>query len=110
MLTLAPQYSTFGTQTFSISSRQRGLPCNLSLISGGQENECVMSNISKFYNRISISLPFFSTIFYLANWLLIVIMAVSLIYAAFFKEEGVLEEIAEEVEDEEKGMLRENIY
>ncbi len=103
MLTLAPQYSTFGTQRFSSFSRHGDVPCKLSLINS-QDSECVMSNISKFYNRISISLPFFSTIFYISNWLLIGVGAISLIYAAFFKEEDILDDI-HDPEDEERGFL-----
>ena len=68
-----------------------------------------MSNISKFYNRISISLPFFSTIFYIANWLLIIIGAFSLIYAAFFREDDILETI-NEGDDDEKHMLSEDNF
>jgi hypothetical protein len=109
MLTLAPQYSTFGTQTFFKNSVQGEIPCKLSLISGIQVNECVMSNISKFYNRISISLPFYATIFYIANWLLISIGLISLIYSAFFKEEDVMDDI-KEYDDEEKRILIDDKY
>ena len=48
MFTLSPQYATFGTQRFSKNSVQGDVPCKLSLISGGQTKECIMSNISKF--------------------------------------------------------------
>ncbi len=109
ILTLAPQYSTFGTQKFSKSSVQGEVPCKLSLINSIQENECIMSNISKFYNRISISLPFFSTIFYFANWLMIAIGFISLIYAGFFRQEDVLDDI-KEIDDEEKKILIDEKY
>jgi len=105
MFTLAPQYSTFGTQRFSINSKQGDVPCKLSLISGEQTQECIMSNISKFYNRISISLPFFSTILYLANWLLIVVLAISILYNFFYKEEHNIDEI-HDYDDEEKHNLK----
>jgi hypothetical protein len=108
MLTLAPQYSTFGTQKFSKYSIYGEVPCKLSLISNN-DSDCIMSNISKFYNRISISLPFFSTINYIANWLLIIIGAFSLIYAGFFKEEDLMEDI-NETDDEERRMLRDDKY
>lgn len=101
MLTLAPQYSTFGTQTFYPNSRQGEIPCSLSMISGGQEKECVMSNISKFYNRISITLPFFSTILYAANWLLIVVIASTTFYSAFIKQESALDDIEEDDNDDD---------
>ncbi len=99
MMTLAPQYSTFGTQRFSKNSYQGDIPCKLSLITN-YDSDCIMSNISKFSNRISISLPFFSTIFYITNWLLIIVGAISIIYAAFFKQEDVLEDISDSDDDE----------
>jgi hypothetical protein len=107
ILTLAPQYSTFGTQKFSKFSLQGEVPCKLSLITN--ESDCLMTNISKFYNRISISLPFFSTIFYLANWLLILVIAISLIYSGFIKEEDIMEEIQEN-DDDEKHILTSEKY
>ncbi len=107
ILTLAPQYATFGTQKFSRFSQQGEIPCKLSLITN--ESECLMTNISKFSNRVSISLPFFSTIFYIANWLLILVIAISLLYAGFFKEEDILEDI-QESDDEEKHMLTDEKY
>jgi len=106
MFTLAPQYSTFGTQRFSKNSNQGDVPCKLSLISGKQTEECIMSNISKFYNRISISLPFFSTILYIANWLLIAVLALSILYNFFFKEEQHIDDINEYEDDEERNILK----
>jgi hypothetical protein len=111
ILTLAPQYATFGTQTFPENSSQKGAPCKLDLVSGQQNNICVMSKISELSNRISISLPFFSTIFYIANWLLIVIMAFSILFWSFKQEE--IEEIDKDEEDDtgETGkLLREDKY
>jgi len=52
--TLAPQYSTFGIQTFLIDSPQKGAPCNLSMITSSQMKVCIMSNLSKFYDRYSL--------------------------------------------------------
>lgn len=108
ILTLAPQYATFGIQKFSSSSVQGDVPCKLSLINSRQDNECVMSNISKFYNRISISLPFFSTIFYIANWMLIAIGVCSIIYCAFFKQEDVLDDIRDSDDEEKRILIDEN--
>jgi len=105
IFTLAPQYSTFGNQKFSVHSIYANLPCSLSLLTN-TKTECAMTNISKFNNRVSISLPFFSTIFYVANWLLIIIGTFSLVYAAFIKEDNdVFEDINDE-EDEGRHMLK----
>ena len=105
MLTLAPQYSTFGTQQFSAFSTQGEVPCDLSLISSNQDSECRMTNISQFYNKLSISIPFFSTIFYLANWMLIAMIGLSLLHGICYKEEDDIEEIVDTY-DEEKVMLK----
>jgi hypothetical protein len=107
ILTLAPQYSTFGTQKFSKFSLQGEVPCKLSLITN--ESDCLMTNISKFYNRISISLPFFSTIFYIANWMLILVIVISLVYSGFIKEEDIMEDIQEN-DDDEKHILTAEKY
>jgi len=79
ILTLAPQYTTFGTQNYIFDSTKKEVPCSLNVIIEGQQKQCIMSNISKFYNKISLSLPFFSTFFYFANWLLILVIFCSLL-------------------------------
>jgi len=112
ILTLAPQYSTFGTQTQNppLPFTQPGLDCNIANVSNYAKNECIMSNISMFFNRISVSLPFFSTIFYFSNCGFILMILFTLIYSFFFKNEDPLEEI-EEIDMEEKvGLNIENSY
>ena len=106
--TLAPQYSTFGTQTFKNSYNQEIIACNLGLTStfNLKDDECIISNIAQFCNRISVSFPFFSTIFYIANWLLIAVLLISLLYASFCKKEDVLDDLEGE-DTEEKMSLRE---
>ena len=112
ILTLAPQYSTFGTQV-QISKDQRNLEifqCNLANVSNYSKNECVMSNISLFFNRISISLPFFSTIFYFSNCLFIVVILISLIHSTFCKDEDPLDDLEEHDIEEKEGLNSENSY
>lgn len=112
ILTLAPQYSSFGTQ-LQISKNPKSrdvLQCNLSSVSTYSKNECVMSNISLFFNRISFSLPFFSTIFYFCNCIFIVVILISLIYSSFFKEEDPLEDFEENDIEEKVSLNIENSY
>ena len=101
--TLAPQYSTFGIQTFLIDSPQKGAPCNLSMITSSQMKVCIMSNLSKFYDRyslisfyityyylctiliqfrIAVSLPLFSLFFYMITWFLLIIIFFSILFSA----------------------------
>jgi LMBR1 domain-containing protein 1 len=104
--TLAPQYSTFGTQTFKNSFNHQFIPCSLSLTSSLnlKDNTCIISNIAQLYNRISVSFPLFSTIFYMSNWLLILVLFMSLIYAAMCKTENVMDDIESEDQDEKIGL------
>jgi hypothetical protein len=112
ILTLAPQYSSFGTQLQNAISPldKKAIQCNITNVSKYLKNECVMSNISLFFNRISLSLPFFSSIFYVCNCLFIFCILLNLIHSAFLKNEDPLEEI-EEIDMEEKVSLNiENSY
>lgn len=112
MLTLAPQYSTFGKQTV----RHNGVikPCSLSYINNNNANEandCSMTNISMFYNRISVSFPFFSAIFYFANWMLIAMSGATIVYCMIWKEEEAFDDINdEEDDDDERKALNSDIY
>ena len=112
ILTLAPQYSTFGTQTQnpSIPFNKPGLDCNIANVSNYGKNECVMSDISMFFNRISVCMPFFSTIFYLSNCGFIMVILITLIYSFFFKNEDPLEDIYENDFEEKVGLNIENSY
>ena len=100
--TLAPQYSTFGTQTLKNPFDHLQIPCNLKLTStlNLKENECIISNIAQFCNRISVSFPFFGTIFYIANWMLIAVLLLSLLYSSLCKTEDVMDDIDDVDEDE----------
>lgn len=108
ILTLAPQYSTFGTQ------QALGKPCMLDMMDKYNSSDpklerfCRMSNISQFYNRISVSLPFFSTVFYLANWMLIIVLAFSLLFGLYTKESEDLE-ILDDDFDEDRIMLKSDV-
>jgi hypothetical protein len=100
---LSPRYSTFGNQV-QIDNNL----CQLN--HKNNNNTCIMTNISKFSNKISISLPFFTFIFYIANWLVIIVSGLSLFYACFCKKEKEFDDIDFEnknyEDDEEKCALK----
>eukprot|EP00753_Platysulcus_tardus_P010815 PLAT3072.1.p1 GENE.PLAT3072.1~~PLAT3072.1.p1 ORF type:complete len:536 (+),score=246.98 PLAT3072.1:26-1633(+) len=91
LLTLAPQYTTFGDQTYSklvvdsdSSSKtgsdgleQEALPCRLDVMS----KSCAMSQIAIFLNRITVSMPFFAVVYYGASWLFVGFFLIFFIYA-----------------------------
>jgi len=65
VMTLAPQYVTYGTQTYEDVNGQT-VQCDL-----GASN-CTMTQIGTIVNRIAMKLSFFGVIFYFATWLFII--------------------------------------
>ncbi|CAD8145881.1 unnamed protein product [Paramecium octaurelia] len=68
LMTLCPQYATFGNQHYyDIRTRQQSL-CTLEAVSKVEAKFiCQMTNLSTFYNKISLGYPMFAVIFFLAN-------------------------------------------
>lgn len=101
IMALCPQYATFGSQVTS-----DGMKCNLT----SDMRKCVMTNIAVFFNKISMSLPLFSSIFYFANWLLIGVISISFIYSMLCKEDEEFDDYRDEGDDEEKFALNDDVY
>ncbi|MCQ2817870.1 MAG: LMBR1 domain-containing protein [archaeon] len=101
MMTLAPQYLTFGLQKNS-----KGNECTIKDIGS---NKCIMTNTAMFYNKISISLPFFSAIFYFANWALILMLGIGMIISMLQEENDFPFDEHGDFEDEEKLILNEEL-
>jgi len=99
ILTMAPQYVTFGDQVVD------GVPCSLNMME--KAKQCVVSNVSAFHGRVTLSIPMFSVIFYFVNWAFLGFFAMSFIYAVSSKTKSTLEEEEEEYEDDEErvGLL-----
>ncbi|CAG9328401.1 LMBRD1 [Blepharisma stoltei] len=100
ILTVVPAYTTFGSQKFV--SDGKTVECSLENFN---ENECVMSNISSFFNRISLSIPLFSAVVYLMNWLFMAVFIVCGISAAMQKPSSSFEEELEIEEEEEETFI-----
>ncbi|GMF27309.1 unnamed protein product [Phytophthora lilii] len=77
LLTLAPQYATFGHQMFTDASG-RVVPCTLeeaanaaaaAAKSGDLPAHCRMTQLAKFYNALAVELPMFGTAFFVGQFL-----------------------------------------
>jgi len=72
LLTLVPQYTTFGDQTYVnvLTGGNKTLECSLSQFknSTASSNQCVMTQLSQFVNSTQLSLSVFGVLFYFANW------------------------------------------
>jgi len=71
ILTLSPQYATFGNQFYMKSDNSTGVlsvskeTCTIEASS--MNSTCVMSQVGKFVHTLNVELPFFGVIFFFAN-------------------------------------------
>jgi hypothetical protein len=89
-LSIAPQYATFGSQLTSSMK-----PCALvenstkfkdARMNSQNHNLCELTQLTSFYNKIIMSMPLFSIIYFILNWLYICTFTFFLVYS-FLKQE-----------------------
>jgi len=115
--TLAPQYSTFGTQVYNVSMLNatvggngtvagngtvvvdnRGMiPCDLK----SPQANCTMTQIAQIVNRVSIRTAFFGVIYFYATWVFLVFCVLGS-FVALFKARASNIEKREDDSDEEE--------
>jgi len=76
--TLAPQYATWGSQTYFSPKVNKTIPCDFNSVI---DKDCYMTQISSFVNSISVRTSFFGVIFYAATWLFLVCFLIGLVIA-----------------------------
>jgi len=103
LLTIAPHYTTFGSQRVLSEDGSSGL---CSLDRRDTKVACQVSVISAFFNRIAVSMPFFSVCYFFANWAFIVVFA-TVFTRSFLSQRRTpfLDPVQEECEEEEFGLL-----
>ncbi|CAJ1354892.1 unnamed protein product [Effrenium voratum] len=69
LLTIAPDYTSFGSQTRSGEAGR----CTLRVTE--DQSRCQVSVIATFFTRIAFSMPVFSIAYFLANWAFILVFA-----------------------------------
>lgn len=94
LLTLAPQYATFGAQTTAGPGGER-VSCAL-LDGGGGGAGCAMSQIASIVAQININLPLLSAAFYFGNWAFIVIGVFGLMRESLLARKGEDDDDAED--------------
>lgn len=116
---VAPQYATYGTQTFCTSesesphgqpscNRHSELirPCSEMLEYRHAKDVCTPSVMSTFLNRINITWPFFGAVNFWAQFAFLGIFLIVLITALIRTPKVNMDEIDEDAEeDEEEGLL-----
>ncbi|KAJ3432826.1 lysosomal cobalamin transporter-related [Anaeramoeba flamelloides] len=74
-MNIAPQYMTFG-----IGKNVDGMPCSLSDV-GVDPNKCKMSMISKLAGRITVKMSFFAIVYYIFDWIFVILLCIFIIVA-----------------------------
>jgi LMBR1 domain-containing protein 1 len=78
LLTLAPQYTTFGRQFYieidAATNATRHVACEVSRtalnsnVTAGDAAHCAMTQVATFINSLQLAMPFFGAIFYFVNY------------------------------------------
>jgi len=96
ILTLAPQYVTYGSQTY-FNANNETVQCGLS----APTSSCTMTQIGTIINRMSAKLNFFGIIFYFATWAFIVCFVLGILIAIFRRRQSNIEELDSDADLEE---------
>mmetsp|Transcript_86873 Transcript_86873/g.249253 ORF Transcript_86873/g.249253 Transcript_86873/m.249253 type:complete len:537 (-) Transcript_86873:48-1658(-) len=102
LLTIAPNYTAFGSQTVKNAD---GTPGRCSLDRRDSMSPCRVSVISAFFTRIAVAMPVFSVAYFFANWAFICVFTLVFAHCLFHHQrQPYLEEVAE-CEEEELCLL-----
>eukprot|EP00931_Biecheleriopsis_adriatica_P116663 TRINITY_DN92270_c0_g1_i1.p1 TRINITY_DN92270_c0_g1~~TRINITY_DN92270_c0_g1_i1.p1 ORF type:complete len:539 (+),score=100.05 TRINITY_DN92270_c0_g1_i1:46-1662(+) len=105
LLTIAPDYTTFGSQRRSAGNSGELSNCSLAR-DDSYTSGCQVSVIATFFTRIAISMPVFSIAYFFANWAFIAVFALVFVQGLLFQQRQPYLDTAQECEEEEElGLL-----
>ncbi|VWU50492.1 conserved membrane protein, unknown function [Hepatocystis sp. ex Piliocolobus tephrosceles] len=82
LLTIAPNYTTYGIQKIKINDNMGYMKCSLQTNKKG----CRMSVLSVFFNKIFFGIPYLANSYFFSNWFFIIMCTFSFVYHLFFKK------------------------
>ncbi|CRG95090.1 conserved Plasmodium membrane protein, unknown function [Plasmodium gallinaceum] len=91
LLTIAPNYITYGIQNIKLSDKLGYIKCSLK----NDKNSCKMSVLSVFFNKIFFGIPYFANSYFFSNWIFLIMYTFSFIHHIFFKKKSYLDNIDE---------------
>uniref|UniRef100_A0A6U6TFW2 Lysosomal cobalamin transporter n=1 Tax=Zooxanthella nutricula TaxID=1333877 RepID=A0A6U6TFW2_9DINO len=105
LLTIAPDYTTFGSQSLAASA-DGSLPAGRCTLARQEARSgCQVSVISTFFTRIALAMPAFSVAYFFANWAYITVFACVFVRCLLFEEKQPYLDDVPECEEEEMGLL-----
>jgi len=93
VLNLAPQYSSFGTQTYIKPNSTEVTPCSPS----ADPSNCTLSGIATFVNIMNLS--FFGVVFYWLNWAFLAAYLIGAFIAVFKRKASNIEDHSDDEAD-----------
>jgi LMBR1 domain-containing protein 1 len=100
VLTLAPRYTTFGSQTFQWQNMTEPALCNFDSI---EDTDCAPTQLSTIWSRLGLKISFFGVVFYWSNWAFVAFFLVGLLVAACRNRKSNIDEYSDD-EDEPEGL------
>ncbi|EUR65942.1 hypothetical protein PFBG_04682 [Plasmodium falciparum 7G8] len=91
LLTIAPNYITYGIQKIKLNDNLGYIKCSLKT----DKHICKMSVLSVFFNKIFFGIPYFANSYFFSNWLFIIMFTLSFFYRLFFNKISYLDNIDE---------------
>lgn len=104
LLTIAPNYTSFGSQKFQNADGSTGW-CSADRTSTDGSRRCQVSVISAFFTRIAVAMPMFSVTYFFANWAFVVVFVITLTQSVLFRQRQPFLDAGHELEEEEMGLL-----
>eukprot|EP01125_Pyxidicula_operculata_P011217 TRINITY_DN3668_c0_g1_i1.p1 TRINITY_DN3668_c0_g1~~TRINITY_DN3668_c0_g1_i1.p1 ORF type:complete len:501 (+),score=85.60 TRINITY_DN3668_c0_g1_i1:222-1505(+) len=100
IITLAPTYAMFGSQTYFDNSTDPGkeIPCS---INAPDNTTCTTTQIGVIVNGININIGFFGIIFYGFTWLFVLAFFISVVVAGCMAKSSNIEEYSDDDEEDE---------
>ncbi|GAW82189.1 hypothetical protein, conserved [Plasmodium gonderi] len=99
LLTIAPNYVTYGIQRIQLKDTEGYIKCSLKT----DKNICKMSVLSVFFNKIFFGIPYFANSYFFSNWMFILMYTLSFVYRVCFKRISYLDSL------DELSLSKENI-
>mmetsp|Transcript_42735 Transcript_42735/g.123533 ORF Transcript_42735/g.123533 Transcript_42735/m.123533 type:complete len:537 (-) Transcript_42735:174-1784(-) len=103
LLTIAPDYTAFGSQVASSSGGGAAGRCSVERQATGRN--CQVSVIYTFFARIAVSMPAFSVAYFCANWAFILVFGCVFTHCLLNQQRQPYLDDVPECEEEELGLL-----
>jgi len=100
IMTLSPQYTTFGNQHYLDASKKQMRMCALTQLSS-HKVECQASYTSTFFNKISLGMPIISSLIFVGNFIFIFLFII-LFAGAWKKEKKARSEFDIELQEDDR--------